>query len=70
MLSIDPRANVQNPVEANPPEVMPYLFKPEGRYSSYLAGVRRSAAGLGLGVFIASEIVASHGGRIEGGVNC
>lgn len=59
-----PRVSVQNSGEPIPPEVMPYLFKPEGRYSSYSAGERGSAAGLGLGQFIASEIVASHGGRI------
>jgi signal transduction histidine kinase len=59
------RVSVQNAGEPIPPEVMPYLFKPEGRYSSYSAGERGSAAGLGLGLFIASEIVASHGGRIE-----
>lgn len=44
---------------------MPYLFRPEGRYSSYSSGERGSATGLGLGLFIASEIVASHGGRID-----
>ncbi|WP_230381065.1 sensor histidine kinase [Pseudomonas guariconensis] len=60
-----PRVSVQNSGEPIPPEVMPYLFKPEGSYSSYSAGERGSAAGLGLGLFIASEIVASHGGRIE-----
>lgn len=60
-----PRVSVQNSGEPIPAEVMPYLFKPEGRYSSYSAGERGSAAGLGLGLFIASEIVASHGGRIE-----
>lgn len=59
------RVSVQNSGEPIPPEVMPYLFKPEGRYSSYSAGERGSTAGLGLGLFIASEIVASHGGRIE-----
>ncbi|MGE8321655.1 MAG: sensor histidine kinase [Pseudomonas sp.] len=60
-----PRITVQNSGEPIPPEVMPFLFKPEGRYSSYSSGERGSAAGLGLGLFIASEIVASHGGRIE-----
>ncbi|MFJ4453854.1 sensor histidine kinase [Pseudomonas sp. NPDC089392] len=60
-----PRVSVQNSGEPIPPEVMPYLFKPEGRYSSYSSGERGSAAGLGLGLFIASEIVASHGGKIE-----
>jgi len=60
-----PRVRVQNSGDPIPPEVMPYIFKPEGRYSSYSSGERGSAAGLGLGLFIASEIVASHGGRIE-----
>lgn len=60
-----PRVSVQNSGEPIAPEVMPYIFKPEGRYSSYSSGERGSAAGLGLGLFIASEIVANHGGRIE-----
>lgn len=59
------RVSVQNSGEPIPPEVMPFIFRPEGRYSSYSSGERGSAAGLGLGLFIASEIVASHGGRID-----
>lgn len=60
-----PSVAVHNAGEPIPAEAMPYLFKPEGRYSSYASGERGSAAGLGLGLFIASEIVAGHGGRIE-----
>ncbi|MNG66995.1 Bacteriophytochrome [compost metagenome] len=59
------RVRVHNSGAPIPVEVMPYLFKPEGRYSSYASGERGSAAGLGLGLFIAAEIVASHGGNIE-----
>lgn len=60
-----PCFSMHNSGEPIPRDVMPYLFKPEGRYSSYAAEEKGSAAGLGLGLFIASEIVASHGGRIE-----
>ena len=56
---------IHNQGEPIPAEVTPNLFKPEGRYSSYASGDRGPAAGLGLGLFIASEIVAGHGGRIE-----
>ncbi|ABY98880.1 HAMP domain-containing histidine kinase [Pseudomonas sp. SbB1] len=56
---------VHNRGEPIPPEAMPYLFKPEGRYSSYAAKEKGASAGLGLGLFIAAEIVGSHGGRIE-----
>lgn len=59
------RVSVQNRGEPIPPVAMPYLFKPEGRYSTYAAQETGSSAGLGLGLFIAAEIVASHGGRIE-----
>ncbi|WP_454564952.1 sensor histidine kinase [Pseudomonas sp. AIG] len=56
---------VQNQGEAIPAEAMPYLFNPEGRYSSYAAGENGPSAGLGLGLYIAAEIVKGHGGRIE-----
>ncbi|HGY9620970.1 sensor histidine kinase [Pseudomonas sp. XP2] len=59
------RVTVQNWGEPIPPEAMPYLFKPEGRYSNYASQETGSSAGLGLGLFIAAEIVASHGGKIE-----
>ncbi|MFT0869628.1 sensor histidine kinase [Pseudomonas sp. CAM1A] len=60
-----PSVAVHNAGEPIPVEAMPYLFNPQGRYSSYASGERGSAAGLGLGLFIASEIVAGHGGQIE-----
>lgn len=60
-----PRISVHNSGEPIPPEAMPNLFKPEGRYSSYASNEKGASAGLGLGLFIAAEIVASHGGRIE-----
>lgn len=63
--SIGPRVMVHNWGEPIPADVIPNLFRPEGRYSSYASGEKGSAAGLGLGLFIAAEIVASHGGRIE-----
>ncbi|PYB78358.1 sensor histidine kinase [Pseudomonas soli] len=57
--------SVHNWGEVIPTEALPHLFKPEARYSSYASGDRGAASGLGLGLFIAAEIVASHGGRIQ-----
>lgn len=56
---------VKNQGEAIPAEAMPYLFNPEGRYSSYAAGEKGPSAGLGLGLYIAAEIVKGHDGKIE-----
>lgn len=56
---------VQNRGELIPASVMPHLFNPQARYSSYAAKERGPAAGLGLGLFIAAEIVTAHGGEIE-----
>ncbi|WP_431034802.1 sensor histidine kinase [Pseudomonas yamanorum] len=56
---------VKNHGEVIPPEAIPHLFNPEGRYSSYAAGEKGPSAGLGLGLYIAAEIVKGHGGKIE-----
>ncbi|WP_454564476.1 ATP-binding protein [Pseudomonas sp. AIG] len=57
--------SVQNRGEVIPAHVMPHLFNPQARYSSYAATEKGSTAGLGLGLFIASEIVTAHGGEID-----
>ncbi|WP_440089681.1 sensor histidine kinase [Pseudomonas fragariae (ex Marin et al. 2024)] len=56
---------VQNRGELIPSHVLPYLFDPQARYSSNITTKKGSSAGLGLGLFIAEEIVTAHGGRIE-----
>jgi sigma-B regulation protein RsbU (phosphoserine phosphatase) len=50
-------ANSGNPI---PPAAMEYLFEP-----FYRAKVRRTQQGLGLGLYIASEIAKAHGGTLE-----
>ena len=50
-------ANSSNPI---PPAAMEYLFQP-----FYRAKVRRTQQGLGLGLYIASEIAKAHGGTLE-----
>ena len=44
---------------------LPYIFNPMSRHSKYAEDDRESSSGLGLGLYIANEIVAAHGGRIE-----
>ena len=46
--------------EGIPPESLPNLFEPYARL-----GQARRRTGLGLGLFIAREIVTAHGGRLE-----
>jgi signal transduction histidine kinase len=40
-------------------------FKPQGRYSQFASKERSPLSGLGLGLFIAAEIVRGHGGHID-----
>ncbi|TNB81534.1 HAMP domain-containing histidine kinase [Pseudomonas sp. Fig-3] len=57
--------NVVNFGDPIPPDAMPILFNPEGRFSRYSDDNRGETVGLGLGLFIAAEIVAGHDGKIE-----
>ncbi|MFB4394281.1 MULTISPECIES: sensor histidine kinase [unclassified Pseudomonas] len=58
------RFEVRNLGTPIPPAAMPYLFNPEGRYSSY-SGNEAPPQGLGLGLFIAAQVVSGHEGKIS-----
>lgn len=51
---------VANPGEPIPPEMVEHLFK-----AFHRGQVRNNAQGLGLGLYIASQIAEAHGGRID-----
>lgn len=57
--------SVHNSGEPIPADVLPFIFNPMGRFSQHSIIDHGPSEGLGLGLFIASEIVASHGGVIE-----
>ncbi|MGH2419444.1 sensor histidine kinase [Pseudomonas sp. C 49-2] len=54
--------NGGNPISA---DVLPFIFNPMGRFSQRSFIEHGPTEGLGLGLFIASEIVTSHQGLIE-----
>ncbi|MED7669859.1 sensor histidine kinase [Pseudomonas moraviensis subsp. stanleyae] len=56
---------VHNGGEPIAEDVLPFIFNPMGRFSQRSVVDHGPVAGLGLGLFIASEIVASHAGSIE-----
>jgi signal transduction histidine kinase len=57
--------SVHNSGKPIPEDVLPFIFNPMGRFSQHSVVDHGPSEGLGLGLFIASEIVVSHGGVIE-----
>ncbi|WP_426143239.1 ATP-binding protein [Pseudomonas sp. DWP3-1-2] len=56
---------VQNKGKPIPDDVLPFIFNPMGRFSQRDVVDHGPTEGLGLGLYIASEIVTSHDGLIE-----
>lgn len=57
--------SVMNGGEPIPEDVLPFIFNPMGRFSQHSIVDHPPSEGLGLGLFIASEIVSSHKGSID-----
>jgi signal transduction histidine kinase len=57
--------SVHNFGEVIPEGAKPHIFNSGARYSSFADGEKGSSAGLGLGLFIAAQIVSGHRGEIE-----
>jgi signal transduction histidine kinase len=57
--------SVHNTGRPIPNEVLPSIFNPMDRYSPQSSIDHGPYASLGLGLFIAAEIVNAHGGQIE-----
>ncbi|WP_426203964.1 ATP-binding protein [Pseudomonas sp. TWP3-1] len=56
---------VHNRGEPIPEHVLPFIFSPMGRFSQQATLDAGHSAGLGLGLYIASEIVTAHSGSID-----
>lgn len=65
VLENDAVFSVHNSGEPIPDDVLPFIFNPMGRFSQHSFVEHGPSEGLGLGLFIASEIVTSHGGVID-----
>lgn len=57
--------SVHNRGEPVPAEILPFIFNPMERFSVSTTGGLGPTAGLGLGLYIASEIVTAHSGTID-----
>ncbi|VVN11378.1 Sensor histidine kinase ResE [Pseudomonas fluorescens] len=57
--------SVHNSGTVIPVEVLPFIFNPMGRYSPQASIDHGPYSSLGLGLFIADQIVGAHGGCIE-----
>ena len=56
---------VRNQGEPITQDALRYIFNPMSRHSEFAAGEHGPSSGLGLGLYIAGEIVAAHQGHIE-----
>ncbi|SDS30873.1 Signal transduction histidine kinase [Halopseudomonas xinjiangensis] len=57
--------SVRNGGAPIPADALPFIFNPMGRYSQHAQEDTGPIAGLGLGLYIASEIVTAHSGSID-----